>query len=71
VAVAISEGPAPLRRPIWYQKHMARHMQDEMLGQWLDRLDHALDDRFAHAPTPKSSQRQPDRQHQWMASAAS
>jgi len=46
VAVAISEGPAPLRRPIWYQKHMARHMQDEMLGQWLDRLGHALDDRL-------------------------
>ena len=42
VATAISEGPAPLPRPVWYQKHMAQHMRAEMLGPWLERLDHAL-----------------------------
>ena len=42
VATAISEGPAPLPRPVWYQKHMAQHMRAEMVGPWLERLDHAL-----------------------------
>jgi hypothetical protein len=42
VAEAVSEGPAPLPRPVWYQKHMAQHMREEMLGPWLDRLDHAF-----------------------------
>jgi len=42
VVRAISEGPAPLERPVWCQKHMAQHMREEMLGSWLARLDHAL-----------------------------
>ena len=42
VARALSEGPPPLPRPVWYQKHMAQHMRPEMAGGWLDRLDHAF-----------------------------
>ncbi len=42
VARHLSEGPAPLDRPVWYQKHMAQHMRDEMLGPWLDPIDHAF-----------------------------
>lgn len=42
VAERLAHGPAPLDRPLWYQKHMAHHMREEMLGDWLDALDHAL-----------------------------
>jgi hypothetical protein len=42
VADGLSSGPPPLDRPLWYQKHMAQHMRPEMLGGWLDRLDHVL-----------------------------
>lgn len=42
VARQISEEPAPLDRPVWYQKHMAHHMTPEMIGPWLDRLEHAF-----------------------------
>lgn len=42
VAAALASGPAPLDRPLWYQKHMAHHMRPEMLDAWLDRLDHVL-----------------------------
>lgn len=51
VAEALSNGPPPRTRPvgqpsssptIWYQKHMAQHMREEMLGAWLDALDHAI-----------------------------
>lgn len=42
VAETLSMGQAPLDRPVWYQKHMAQHMREEMLSGWLDRLDHAL-----------------------------
>jgi hypothetical protein len=42
VATQLSTGPAPLPRPVWYQKHMAHHMRAEMLDRWLDSLDHAL-----------------------------
>jgi hypothetical protein len=42
VATAVSRGPAPIDRPVWYQKHMAQHMRMEMLGTWLDRLEHAM-----------------------------
>lgn len=42
VADQISTGAAPLPRPVWYQKHMAQHMRAEMLGPWLDALDHAF-----------------------------
>ncbi len=42
VASNLSDGPPPLDRPVWYQKLMAHHMQPEMLGDWLDRLNHAL-----------------------------
>lgn len=42
VAVQLSAGPPPLNRALWYQKHMAQHMRSEMLGPWLDALDHAI-----------------------------
>lgn len=42
VAQQLTLGPPPLDRPVWYQKHMAHHMRPEMLGDWLDHLDHAL-----------------------------
>lgn len=42
VALHLSEGVPPLDRPVWYQKHMAQHMRDDMLGPWLDRLTHAF-----------------------------
>jgi len=42
VARRIGEESAPLPRPVWYQKHMAHHMTTEMIGPWLDRLDHAF-----------------------------
>jgi hypothetical protein len=42
VAEALTIGSPPLDRPLWYQKHMAQHMQPEMLGDWLDRLDHVM-----------------------------
>lgn len=42
VARQITEGPAPLARPVWYQKHMAHHMTAEMIGPWLDRLENAF-----------------------------
>jgi hypothetical protein len=42
VAEELSAGPPPLKRDVWYQKHMAHHMRDEMLGSWLDALDHAI-----------------------------
>ena len=42
VAEQLTRGPAPLDRPVWYQKHMAQHMREEMLGPWLDQLDHAF-----------------------------
>lgn len=42
VARQLSEGPAPADRPVWYQKQMAQHMRAEMLGPWLDRLEHAF-----------------------------
>lgn len=42
VAGNLASGPPPLDRPVWYQKHMAQHMREEMLGPWLDRIDHAL-----------------------------
>ncbi len=42
VAENLSVGPAPLARPVWYQKHMAHHMRPEMLTGWLDALDHAF-----------------------------
>lgn len=29
-------------RTVWYQKHMAQHMRDEMLGDWLGALEHAI-----------------------------
>lgn len=42
VAHALSTGEPPLDRPLWYQKHMAHHMRPEMLGDWLDRIDHVM-----------------------------
>lgn len=42
VAGQISVGAPPLPRALWYQKHMAHHMRPEMLGPWLDALDHAF-----------------------------
>ncbi len=42
VAAQLASGPAPLNRPVWYQKHMAHHMRPEMLTDWLDGLDHAF-----------------------------
>jgi hypothetical protein len=42
VARQISAANPPLDRPVWYQKHMAHHMRPEMLGSWLDTLDHAF-----------------------------
>lgn len=42
VADRLSTGPSPSGRPVWYQKLMAHHMRPEMLGDWLDRLDHAF-----------------------------
>jgi len=42
VAEQLTEGAPPLPRPVWYQKHMAHHMRTEMLGPWLDALDHAF-----------------------------
>jgi hypothetical protein len=42
VADRLAAGRPPLDRPLWYQKHMAHHMREEMLGDWLDALDHAL-----------------------------
>lgn len=42
VAVRLATGPAPVARPVWYQKHMAHHMRPEMLTDWLDALDHAF-----------------------------
>ena len=42
VAAAVSSGPAPLPQPVWYQKHMAQHMRDEMLGPWVDCLEHVF-----------------------------
>jgi len=42
VAATLSTGPAPLTRPVWYQKQMAQHMREEMIDSWLDQLDHAF-----------------------------
>lgn len=42
VAEYVSRGPAPADRPVWYQKHMAQHMTEDMLGDWLFALDHAF-----------------------------
>lgn len=53
VAQAVSRGPVPRSIPsandlpsggriVWYQKHMAQHMREEMLGDWLDGLTHAI-----------------------------
>ena len=42
VAVQLAAGDPPLPRALWYQKHMAHHMRPEMLGSWLDVLDHAF-----------------------------
>lgn len=42
VARRLSTGTAPAERPLWYQKHMAHHMREDMLGSWLDRLEHAF-----------------------------
>lgn len=42
VCEQLSVGPPPLERPVWYQKHMAHHMREEMLTEWLDPLDHAF-----------------------------
>ncbi len=42
VARQLAEGPAPTPCSLWYQKHMAHHMRPEMLGPWLDALDHAF-----------------------------
>ncbi len=42
VAQNLAEGPPPVPRPVWYQKHMAQHMTEEMLGDWLFALDHAF-----------------------------
>lgn len=42
VACQMAEGPAPLEKPIWYQKHMAQHMDKTMLAPWLERIEHAF-----------------------------
>jgi len=42
VADRLSAGLPPVARPLWYQKHMAQHMGEEMLSAWLDPLDHAF-----------------------------
>lgn len=42
VARRLSIEAAPHDRPLWYQKHMAQHMREEMIGSWLDRLEHAF-----------------------------
>jgi hypothetical protein len=42
VAHEVSRGPAPADRPLWYQKHMAQHMTEEMLGDWLFALENAF-----------------------------
>lgn len=40
VATQVSVGSPPFERPVWYQKHMAQHMREEMLGPWLTHLHH-------------------------------
>jgi hypothetical protein len=55
VACALAHGPLPARpaaggvdggsapgRSVWYQKHMAQHMREEMLDDWLWSLEHAI-----------------------------
>ncbi len=42
VANQISAGAPPQSCSLWYQKHMAHHMRAEMMGPWLEALDHAF-----------------------------
>ena len=42
VAYQTAEGSAPVEKPLWYQKHMAQHMDKAMLAPWLDHLEHAF-----------------------------
>ncbi|WP_374569256.1 HAD family hydrolase [Ideonella sp.] len=38
VAVALSTGPAPGGRPVWYQKHMTHHLQPRYSSAWVNKL---------------------------------
>ncbi|MFT5423950.1 MAG: hypothetical protein ACI89L_001742 [Phycisphaerales bacterium] len=40
--VAALTGPVPGGQPIWYQKHMAHHLTDQMETGWLSELRHVL-----------------------------
>lgn len=42
VAAQLAEGCPPDGCALWYQKHMAQHMQAEMFAPWLDRLEHGF-----------------------------
>lgn len=42
VATALTEGPAPDGRPVWYQKHMAHHLLPDMARDWIGRLRNVL-----------------------------
>jgi hypothetical protein len=42
VVRALSEGPAPQGRPLWYQKHMTHHVQPGMDPAWLRALTHVF-----------------------------
>lgn len=42
VAAALTTGPVPGDRPVFYQKHMAHHIFPDMLGSWLAELRHVF-----------------------------
>lgn len=35
-------GPIPQDKPVWYQKHMAHHLTDDVGTEWLEDLTHAF-----------------------------
>ncbi|MDP6539221.1 MAG: HAD family hydrolase [Planctomycetota bacterium] len=42
VVAAELTGPVPRGRPLFYQKHMAHHLVDEIEREWLKRLEHCF-----------------------------
>lgn len=42
VATALTEGPAPGGKPVWYQKHMAHHLLAGMGRDWIGKLRNVL-----------------------------
>ena len=42
VVDALTIGPAPDNRPVWYQKHMSHHLLPRMELDWIERLHNVL-----------------------------